>query len=287
MTNFYLMYVMPPLLGIAIGTIWGLAGRERLRARLATLFEDRLAEARAENENLLEANRRLAEEAITDPLTGLLNRRFLTAHLAREAARILRLHGSRRAQAPGNALLVIDIDDFKKFNDRYGHVRGDRALVRFAEILKTAVRDSDYVVRWGGEEFVVLATDVGAEDGGIIAERILAQVRERGILDEPGDEKPATCSIGVSHFPFFPDRARVLDWQQVLQVADLCVYAAKRNGKNGWVSLRGRHCNPDFRFQELLDTLCNAPDDLHLDNRLLVTRSTAGDGRTGASTGVN
>lgn len=274
MTNVYLMYALP-LLGSVIGLGLGLAGREILRARLATLVEDRLAGVRLENEHLLETNRQLAEEAITDPLTGLLNRRFLTAHMAREAARILRLRESKCAQAPGNALLVIDIDDFKSFNDRYGHVRGDRALLRFADILKAAVRNSDYVVRWGGEEFVVLATDVGAEDGGIIAERILAQVREHGILDEPGNERPATCSIGVSHFPFFPDHARALDWQQVLQVADLCVYAAKRNGKNGWVSLRGSHYDRTFRYTDLLNDLSNAPDKLRLDNKLLMTRSIA------------
>lgn len=275
MNSFHFIYVLPPLLGIVIGTAWGLLNRARLRAQLAVLVEERVGEIRRTNAQLLENNRQLAEESITDPLTGILNRRFMAAHMEREAARILRLRESKGATAPGNVLLVVDIDDFKAFNDRHGHVRGDQALVRFAEILKGAVRDSDYVVRWGGEEFVVLATDARAEDGEIIAERILASIREQEIVGEPGCENPVRCSIGVSHFPFFPDRIRALHWQQVLQVADLCAYAAKRNGKDGWVSLRGQEYDAGFLYGELLDELCNAPDELFLDKKFIMTRSSA------------
>lgn len=275
MNAFTLMYVLPPLLGIAIGTAWGLLNRAGQQARLVALVEEQVGEIKRANARLLEDNRRLAEESITDPLTGILNRRFLAAHMARESARILRLRESNGTATPGNVLLVVDIDNFKAFNDRHGHVRGDQALARFAEILKDAVRDSDYVVRWGGEEFVVLATDAKAEDGEIIAERILASVRQHGMKGTPLDETPLSCSIGVSHFPFFPDRSRALDWQQVLQVADLCAYAAKRNGKDGWVALRGQAYDNDFLFGELLEELCNASDDLFLDKRLVITRSSA------------
>lgn len=275
--DFYFMYVMPPLLGIAIGAvigaICGMGVRKGSGARLAALVEDRVAELRLANGELLETNRQLAEETVTDVLTGALNRRFLTTHLPREAMRIQRLRESRGAVTPGNALLVVDVDDFKAFNDRHGHVCGDQALVRFAEILKGAVRDSDYVVRWGGDEFVLLATDAAAEDGEIIAERILAAVREHAVFDMAGAEKPVTCSIGVSHLPFFPDHARALDWQQVLTVADLCAYTAKHNGKDGWVSLRGRHYDPGFRYGTLLDDLSSAPDELFLDKTLIMTRS--------------
>lgn len=277
MNAFILMYVLPPLLGIVIGTAWGLLNRARQQARLVALVEDQVGEIKRANARLLEDNRQLAEESITDPLTGILNRRFLAAHMARESARILRLNESRGGATPGNILLVIDIDDFKEFNDRHGHVRGDEVLIRFAEILKSAVRDSDYVVRWGGEEFVVLATDAKAEDGEIIAERILTSVRKQAILGEPDDEKPLSCSIGVSHFPFFPDQPRAVEWQQVLEIADHCAYTAKRNGKDGWVALRGQSHNASFRYAELVDDICNAPEELFLDRNLVMTRSTAAD----------
>lgn len=274
--DFYLMYAMPLLLGITIGAVFILFARERLRARVDTLVEDRLADIRRANEQLVAANRQLAEQAITDPLTGLLNRRFLTTHLARESARLVRLREGKRAGVRGNILLVVDIDDFKDVNDRYGHVRGDETLIRFADVLRSCVRDSDYVVRWGGEEFVVLATEACAEDGEVIAERILACVRDQDIFNDPAIHHRITCSIGVSHFPFFPDHARALDWQQVLEVADLCAYTAKRNGKDGWVGLRGRQYDSRFRYAALLDEIANAPDQLFLDDRLLMTRSMAG-----------
>lgn len=274
MNDIHLMYAVPVLLGIVVGAALGLLNRARLRAQLAVLVEERVGEIRTANAQLLARNLQLAKESVTDPLTGLLNRRFLTAHMTRESARILRLRESKGSTTPGNILLVIDIDDFKEFNDRHGHVRGDEALVRFAEILKSAVRDSDYVVRWGGEEFVVLATDANPEGGAIIAERILASVREQAMLGESGDEKPLSCSIGVSHFPFFPDRPRIVEWQQVLNIADHCAYTAKRNGKDGWVALRGQSHTAAFRYAQLIDELCNTPDELFLDTNLAMTRST-------------
>lgn len=276
--DFVLMYVMPPVLGIVIGTIWGLISRKASRAWVAALVDERTAALALANERLRETNVRLAEEAITDPLTGVLNRRFLAAHLLRESARILRLRESRNSLTPGNVLLVIDIDDFKEFNDRHGHVCGDEVLVRFAEILKRAVRSSDYVVRWGGEEFVVLATDANPEDGAIIANRILQGVRER-CISRDGEGKFVTCSIGVSHFPFFPDHARALDWQQVLQVADLGAYLAKRNGKDAWFSVRGRHFDSGFCFTRLLEELSGSADELYLDDSLAVGSSLSAVGK--------
>lgn len=265
-----LMVLVPPALGIAVGiaisVAWGMFRSRKPSKRVAELL---LA-----NDQLTEANNRLAEEALTDPLTGALNRRFLTAHLARESARILRLFESRDTRTSGNVLLVVDIDDFKHVNDRHGHVQGDQALVQFAEILKRAVRDSDYVVRWGGEEFVVLATDARAEDGAIIADRILESVRKHRVLGEHG--AAMTCSIGVSHFPFFPDHARALDWQQVLQVADLSAYLAKHNGKDGWFSLRGQRFEAGFRFERLREKMTGVPDALHLDETLVVESSAGG-----------
>lgn len=271
--DFFLMYVMPPLLGIMIGAACGVISRQRFHARVAMLVEDRIAEIRLVNERLLESNRRLAEEGLTDPLTGVPNRNFLASHLVRDTARILRLRENNGASPRGNLLLFVDIDDVAHIDARGGRVHADHVRVRIAKILGRATRGSDYVIRWNDEAFVILATDAGAKDGGIIAERILAGVRESGIRVGPDDAAPVTCSIGVSHFPFFPDHARALDGQQVLQVAELCAYVARRRGKDGWVSLCGSKYDPAFRYATLLDDLSGTPDDIFLDDAFVMTGS--------------
>jgi len=159
--------------------------------------------------------------SITDPLTGLLNRRYLEERLTEE------LNRSSRYTYPMSCLM-IDIDDFKKYNDRNGHQAGDLALKITAHSLKAALRSADVACRYGGEEFCVLLPQTSISEAGVIAERMRQRVTE---TDYPfGKSQPmgtVSISIGISTFTKNIDTA-----EKVIAAADRALYHAKAEGKN-------------------------------------------------------
>ena len=169
--------------------------------------------ARAELEA---ANRRLEELATTDALTGLRNRRSFDERLVDE------FESSKRWMRP-LSIALLDIDDFKKRNDQFGHAAGDTALREVASLLRTAVRRSDIAVRYGGEEFAILMPGADVAQAAVLAFRLLASVKtgnwEHGAL---------TFSIGVSSMNLEADLSGVA----MVSRADKALYAAKRQGKN-------------------------------------------------------
>ncbi len=203
---------------------------EATRRRLQHLVKSRTAE-------LSEANRRLQRMARSDQLTGLPNRRYLFDRIGDDIARSRRAHHD---QAPANAdvaFLMVDLDHFKQINDQYGHDAGDRILLEFSGALDSQLRESDYMIRWGGEEFLVVACEAGAEQAHQIAERLIHSVRStRFAVDDEGRELSLTCSVGIACYPFGKPIDAV-DWEQVVQLADVAVYRAKADGRNCWVQL--------------------------------------------------
>ncbi|MBI5251361.1 MAG: diguanylate cyclase [Desulfomonile tiedjei] len=161
------------------------------------------------------------ELSYVDALTGIHNRRYLNEALSAEVQKALRLESSF-------ILLMIDIDDFKLYNDRNGHQKGDQALAQIGKLLKSACRGYDIVARYGGEEFAIVFPGAGPENAPELAERIL-----RGIADEKfngEDLLPSgslTVSIGVA---CFPEHACTGD--ELIRCADKALYEAKRTGKN-------------------------------------------------------
>ena len=159
--------------------------------------------------------------SITDPLTDLLNRRYLEERLVEEAER------SRRHGYP-MSFMMIDIDDFKFYNDRNGHQAGDLALEITAQTLKSALRSADIASRYGGEEFSVLLPQTGADEAHIIAERIRRRVeRTRYPHCDAQPRGSVTVSIGVATFAPGINSA-----SSMIKVADQALYNAKRLGKN-------------------------------------------------------
>jgi two-component system, cell cycle response regulator len=150
--------------------------------------------------------------ATCDPLTGLANRRLFDETLAREVAR------SRRTGAP-LALAVVDIDHFKAVNDGHGHQVGDEVLRELATALHRVVRTEDLVARFGGEEFVVLATGATVDDAEVLAERLRAAARSVSTL-------PVTISVGVAELPTGGDGATLVAH------ADAALYRAKAEGRD-------------------------------------------------------
>jgi len=159
--------------------------------------------------------------SITDPLTGLLNRRYLEERLTEE------LNRSQRYNYPMSCLM-IDIDDFKSYNDHNGHQAGDVALKITAHALKAALRSADVACRYGGEEFCILLPQTSLSEAGVIAERMRQRVTE---TDYPyGRSQPlgtVSVSIGIATF------AKNVDTPEtVIAAADRALYSAKHQGKN-------------------------------------------------------
>jgi diguanylate cyclase (GGDEF)-like protein len=176
------------------------------------------------NEVLLE---RLAYEARTDPLTGLLNRRGFDEHATRELA-----HAGR--DQPAIALAIFDIDHFKLINDRFGHVTGDRVLVHLAQVLTSQSRAIDVAARLGGEEFAVLMP--GSDEAG--ARAFAERVRE-ALAADGGDELPkvrVSAGITATTLP--------MDVHVLLERADQALYAAKRGGRDRTVAFESRDMSP-------------------------------------------
>ena len=183
------------------------------------------------------AHLKLSDLALKDGLTGLRNRRFLAEFMEQEVQRILRgwrshLKFGGERLPPSLAIMVLDLDFFKSVNDTFGHHAGDAVLVQLSQLLKEAIRKPDLVVRWGGEEFVVVAMDTDRRTPHVLAKRIQAAIREHAFKLPSGETLRKTGSIGYTFFPFLPERPEALSWEQVFQVADASLYLAKSWGRD-------------------------------------------------------
>eukprot|EP01137_Pigoraptor_chileana_P035752 Opistho-2@30276 len=181
----------------------------------------------------------LREASLTDTLTGLRNRRYLELRLQDDLRLCLRRFETSGAGLPGPdsdlVLMLLDIDHFKRVNDAHGHAAGDAVLVHLAERLRQVFRETDSLVRWGGEELLVLVRETHREDAAELAERACAAVREQPFDIGYGQTVTVTVSIGFAAFPLDPAQPRAWDWQSTLGLADSALYAAKARGRDGYV----------------------------------------------------
>jgi len=182
---------------------------------LTEVFNDMVARLR-------DGRRELERLSVTDDLTGLYNRRYLMETLANEIRRSRRLE--HRC-----ALLMADIDHFKDYNDAFGHLAGDEMLIKVARALRDSTREVDCVVRYGGEEFVVLLPETGGEEAAETAERIRARVAAEGLA-----AGTITLSVGVAEFPTHGDSP-----ESMIAAADGALYRAKREGRDRVVRASG------------------------------------------------
>lgn len=219
--------------------IWGLF---RMRIRQMEMRRRELENLVQERTRELEvANEKLQAVSITDPLTGLRNRRFLSNQIGTDVAQARRAYRGG-SEFPNRDILfmMIDLDHFKEINDTYGHSAGDRVLREYAALIAGQIRESDYVVRWGGEEFLVIARHTEASRCHVIAERIMQKSRKmQFVVDDAGHTVQCTCSVGISHFPLVSHAPEGLEWEQIVDIADCAVYRAKSLGRNGWTAILG------------------------------------------------
>ena len=190
------------------------------------------------HQELMQANLVLEESSTTDPLTGIRNRRFLSANIQHDIAQSLRTHREQHGSSERDLIFyLIDLDNFKKVNDRYGHDGGDRVLIEAARRISSAIRDSDLLVRWGGEEFLVVSRFTDRTQSGILAQRVLDAFRAKPFAASPTDQVLQTCSVGWAAFPWFAHDVDAIGYEGVLKFADRGLYRAKKGGKNRAVGM--------------------------------------------------
>jgi len=158
--------------------------------------------------------------AIRDPLTGLYNRYYFEDRLDGEFER------ARRYKRPFS-ILMVDIDDFKKINDNYGHDTGDYVLRKIGEVLKTKTRRSDTQVRYGGEEFVLIIPDAGLRGAIQVGNKLCREIRKL-VFSTPTSVFSVTISTGVAS----SSAKSYSHWKEILKDADRALYEAKANGKD-------------------------------------------------------
>ncbi|MEI7644687.1 MAG: diguanylate cyclase [Chloroflexales bacterium] len=203
-------------------TISQIAGSADAPPRFAYLVEDVTKRMDAEAA-LQAAHDRYAFQANHDHLTSLFNRLAITEHVEAELAQ------ANQSSFP-LSLALLDIDHFKAVNDRYGHVAGDQTLRHIAQIITETVRPSDWVGRWGGEEFLVVLSHTSLDDAALIAERVRTQITNRPLRLSNGTELRLTVSIGVASTGLPAEGTG--NPEDLFQRADAVLYAAKHAGRN-------------------------------------------------------
>jgi diguanylate cyclase (GGDEF)-like protein len=219
---------------------------------------ERTAELQNKNAELEQAYAQLEAISLSDPLTGLNNRRYLQKLMPMDIAKVQREYDTKYAKevrkqpSPDLTFFILDVDHFKSVNDIYGHNAGDQLLIQISEILTKVCRESDCVIRWGGEEFLVVSRFVDREEAPAMAERIRITIAEHLFKLPDGSDLKKTCSIGFACFPFLQESPDSLSWEQVIDIADHALYIAKKSGRNRSVGLAtNNNTHPDQLYQKI------------------------------------
>jgi diguanylate cyclase (GGDEF)-like protein len=221
---------------------------------------------RVNNGQLAQKNRELSVRSSRDPLTALYNRRYFQDFMRDTPDRQER---RRRGEGdlPIQALLLIDIDLFKQTNDRYGHAAGDAVLVAVARRLRETLRETDMIVRWGGEEFLIFVPATSAEKLDDIAARVMAAVASEPIVYQ-GNCIRVTASIGYAPMPLPPENI-TLPWERAIGLADMALYMAKLHGRNCAYGIRRLRRSDDEAMErierDLQSAWANGMVEMHLE----------------------
>ena len=187
---------------------------------------------------LSDAVTQLQTASITDPLTGLSNRRHVHAAIQPWIAELQRARIRNLAGIPSRYLAIClgDLDHFKLVNDTLGHAAGDKVLQAAAAILRQNVRATAILARWGGEEFLILDHVSGQYDDLLMAERLRLSIAQERMPVDVGS--PLSLSLGLVRYPFSESYPDLLDWDHCLALADHALYGAKNSGRNRWQCYR-------------------------------------------------
>ncbi len=214
----------------------------RVLTTLATMFLMAFVlfiQHRRLNEELRRTNLVLQEASLTDPLTGLRNRRYFSATIEADVGQALRSHADHHDPHTRDLVFyLIDADNFKEVNDQYGHDIGDTVLTEMARRLSSSIRHSDVLVRWGGEEFLIVSRYTDRREAELLAQRVLSAVADTSFSVGPASKTVRrTCSVGWAAFPWFPEDPRAVSYEEVLTIADRGLNRAKQSGRNRAVGM--------------------------------------------------
>jgi diguanylate cyclase (GGDEF)-like protein len=220
------------------------------RSYLKKLKQEETYRLELENEvqkrtvELSDANEQLLNASVTDQLTGLHNRRYLAniikdkcSEVAEEFRDHLALEGSDPYEGPRLFFLMFDLDGFKPINDTYGHDAGDKVIIQVGELLQSVCREDDIVVRWGGDEFIVVGKVYNKGEVSALAERIRNTIAKYGFNIGLSQRMHLSSSIGYAMYPFAHFSPDSLSWEQVHLLADKALYRSKDNGRNTWCGM--------------------------------------------------
>ena len=274
----YTLYALT-LGGLAFTVVRTERAKLRRKAQYAQMLEEevraRTQEIAERNAQLEELNRKLLDASVTDSLTGLRNRRFLFENVGKDIALVRRMREAFSRDVPPSepvfSFLMVDLDDFKPVNDRFGHDAGDKVLVEVTRLLQDTCRESDEIIRWGGDEFLVVARETERDGAPRLAERIRNIVAGHSFDLASGQVVRTTCTVGFAHYPFVAKQPHLLTWEQVLLVADRALRIAKKSARNAWVGFVATGESP---ATSLLFTLIQeSPEQLVEDGKLGVATS--------------
>jgi diguanylate cyclase (GGDEF)-like protein len=210
---------------------------EQMR-RLKEDIENKEQQLRWNSVELQRKNLELQQASLTDALTGMWNRRYLEEVLGSEVSQTLRNY--HREEDAANPLtnqrelvfIMVDVDFFKHVNDDFGHSVGDELLRKFAERLSQVMRKSDVLIRWGGEEFLVLSRSASTSGAPVFCQRILEVIASEPFVLGKDIRIRKTCSIGWASYPWIGSDVEALSADEVIELADSALYLAKSSGRN-------------------------------------------------------
>lgn len=237
---------------------WRTGQLQRRKQMLELSVSERTAQLQQVSAALEAKTVALEQASVTDPLTGLHNRRFLTEHIDSDIAQSLRRYAEqeRRGQQVGDdsdlIFFLIDIDLFKPVNDQYGHAAGDAVLQQMRARLLSIFRDSDYLIRWGGEEFLIVARATRRSRAPELAERARLAVASQPFVLPDGTALAKTCSIGYACFPLCAAQPQAVGWHALVEMADAALYHVKHHGRDGWCGVSAVHGDDAAKLQALV-----------------------------------
>ena len=228
---FFALALLALVMVVAVGAKLQQRRHQQQRQALELLVSQRTADLEIANQSLKEASD-------TDPLTGLRNRRYMTGQLPADLAYYDRRASNGDHATEVMAFALVDLDHFKRVNDQYGHLAGDRVLTRVANTLRDLVRTGDYVVRWGGEEFLVVFRPMPADNTPMIAQRLCSAVAGLQIPLDSGEILGVTCSVGLAEYRLATHGQGAVAWEAMIELADFAMYHVKHSGRDGWAAFK-------------------------------------------------
>jgi diguanylate cyclase (GGDEF)-like protein len=248
--------------------------------KLEREVQTRTRELAERNSELEQANNKLQQASFTDSLTGLRNRRYLMSTISEDIALVDRYYRDLSAgseppngKRPDFLFLIFDLDGFKEVNDTFGHAAGDRVLVQVRDILEKACRSSDTVIRWGGDEFLIVGRYADRRAAEILSDRIRSSVDQHPFQLGNDVEARLSCSIGFAYYPFAKAAPTLMNWEQVVAIADRALYIAKNSGRNAWVGVQDTPTTCDLSPEALVQQINDRIDRLVADGYLALHSS--------------